>query len=205
MKIAILGTGAVGVTLANGLQSLGEEVVIGSREPKEIEGWNGQVVTFQEAAATGELVILAVKGTAAEALVENIKQELAGKVVIDTTNPIAAEPPKDGVLQFFTSMNTSLMELLQAAAPEAKFVKAFNSVGAGLMVQPKLPSMPTMFICGNDEAAKKTTQQLAEKLGWEVEDMGTVTAARALEPLCMLWCIPGMRSNDWSHAFKMLR
>jgi predicted dinucleotide-binding enzyme len=74
------------------------------------------------------------------------------------------------------------------------------------MVNPNLPGgKPTMFICGNDADAKTAVSQILDVFGWEVEDLGTVVAARAIEPLCMLWCIPGFRSNQWTHALKLLR
>jgi hypothetical protein len=97
------------------------------------------------------------------------------------------------------------MERLQAQVPQARFVKAFNSVGNSLMVNPKLSSRPSMFICGNDEAAKKTVTQVLEQFGWDAEDVGKAEGARAIEPLCMLWCVPGFLRNDWVHAFKVLR
>jgi len=96
-------------------------------------------------------------------------------------------------------------ERSHARCAKARFVKAFSSVGAALMVNPKLPSRPTMFICGNDAAAKDTTRAILDTFGWETEDAGAVEAARAIEPLCMLWCIPGLLRNDWAHAFRVLR
>ena len=129
-----------------------------------------------------------------------------GKTVIDVTNPIAEKPPVDGVLQFFTGPNESLMETLQQLLPNAKLVKAFNSVGSPLMYKPVLAGgPPTMFICGNDDGAKATVTKILDSFGWEAADMGKATAARAIEPLCMLWCIPGMLNNQWSHAFKLLK
>ena len=127
--------------------------------------------------------------------------------MIDTTNPIGHEPPEDGVLRFFTSPNDSLMERLQNAFPDAKFVKAFNSVGSGLMVNPSFPSgKPTMFYCGNDAGAKAVVSRILDQFGWDGADMGTVKAARAIEPLCQLWCIPGFRENEWAnHAFSLLK
>jgi len=127
--------------------------------------------------------------------------------VIDATNPIADAPPVNGVLKFFTSLDESSMERLQREHPRAHFVKAFNSVGSGCMVNPQFKGgRPTMFICGNDEAAKQTVARILDQFGWETADadMGKAEAARAIEPLCMLWCIPGFLRNDWSHAFKLL-
>ena len=131
---------------------------------------------------------------------------LRGKAVIDANNPIADAPPANGVIKYFTNFDQSLMEQLQKEFPDARFVKAFNSVGRMLMVNPSLPGgKPTMFICGNDEAAKNTVGKILDQFGWETADMGKAEAARAIEPLCMLWCIPGFLRNEWTHAFKLLR
>lgn len=206
MKIAVLGSGIVGQTLANGLKEAGHEVIVGSRKAGAVENWQGATATFSEATESAELVVLAVKGAAAERVVEGVRQHLSGKTVIDTTNPIADEPSTDGVLSYFTSLSESLMERLQLVAVEANFVKAFNSVGSGMMVNPKYEAgKPTMFICGNNIESKKQVSEILHNFGWDVEDMGRVAAARAIEPLCMLWCIPGMLHNEWTHAFKLLR
>jgi predicted dinucleotide-binding enzyme len=98
------------------------------------------------------------------------------------------------------------MERLQKEFPQIRFVKAFNSVGAARMINPVYTEgRPSMFTCGNDQPAKDLVSRLLDQLGWEAEDMGEVEAARAIEPLCMLWCIPGLRSNQWTHAFKLLK
>ena len=151
--------------------------------------------------------MLAVKGTvAAEALRAAGAANLDGKVVIDATNPIADAPPVNGVLSFFTNLDESLFERLQREFAGAHLVKAFNSVGAPCMVNPKFKGgKPTMFICGNQEAAKPVVATILTQFGWETADMGAAEAARAIEPLCMLWCIPGFRDNHWTHAFKLLR
>jgi len=212
MRIGVLGSGGVGEALANGFLKHRHEVMRGSRDPAKLAGWKAsagaraRTGTMVEAASFGELVVLAVKGTAAAATAEACAAALAGKAVIDTCNPIAEAPPVNGVLKFFTTLDASLLEELQRRVPQARFVKAFNSVGAGLMADPKLPGgKPTMFICGDDEGARRQVAGLVEELGWEVEDSGCAQAARAIEPLCMLWCIPGFLKNDWVHAFKMLR
>jgi hypothetical protein len=212
MKIGVLGSGAVGETLANGFLKKGEEVMRGSRDPDKLSDWKAKAGsrassgTFAATAAYGELVVLAVKGSAAEEAVRACGSALSGKPVIDTTNPIADEKPDGAVLRFFTSANESLMERLQKVAPEAHFVKAFSCVGNTLMVDPHLKQgSPTMFICGNDARAKQRVQQVLEQFGWEWADMGEAPAARAIEPLCMLWCIPGFREGSWGHAFKLLR
>jgi predicted dinucleotide-binding enzyme len=161
--------------------------------------------TFSETATFAEIVILAVKGTVAESVVASLAGKLAGKTVIDTTNPIADKPPVNGVLQFFISLDESLMERLQRLAPEANFVKAYSCVGNAFMINPSFAQKPTMFICGNNDQSKKEVSAILEMTGWEVADMGAAEAARAVEPLCMLWCIPGFRENKWAHAFRLLR
>jgi predicted dinucleotide-binding enzyme len=212
MKVGILGSGVVGQALGVGFIKHGHEVMLGTREPSKLADWAGRnpgvrVGSFAETAQFGELVVLAVKGTvAADALRLAGAENLAGKTVIDATNPIAEAPPVNGVLSFFTTFDDSLMERLQREFTNACFVKAFNSVGSALMVNPRLENgPPTMFICGNDEAAKKTVSEILDQFGWQTADMGKIEAARAIEPLCILWCIPGFRQNDWVHAFKLLR
>jgi predicted dinucleotide-binding enzyme len=211
MRFAVLGSGQVGQVLARGLAQHGYDVRIGSRTPSKLAAFAAasgiQSGTFADVASWAEGMVLAVRGSAAEeALLEAGPQHLKGKLVIDTTNPLTDDPPVDGVLRFFTGPNESLMERLQSAFPVARFVKAFNSVGHALMVNPALPGgRPTMFFCGNDAEAKAVVSEVVERFGWEGADMGTATAARALEPLCQLWCIPGFRENRWQHAFKLLR
>ena len=213
MKIGVLGSGMVGQTLADGFLKHGHEVTRGSRDPAKMAGWlekagpKGRTGTFAEAARWAEIVVLAVKGEAAEKALDLAGADaLAGKVVIDTTNPIASSPPVHGVLRYFTTLEESLMERLQRRVPSARFVKAFSVVGNALMVNPKLPGgPPTMFICGNDDAAKRDVTAILDTFGWLTEDLGAVEAARAIEPLCILWCIPGFQGRGWAHALKMLR
>jgi 8-hydroxy-5-deazaflavin:NADPH oxidoreductase len=165
------------------------------------------VGSFAETAKFGDLIVLAVSGDVAQKAVELAgKENFSNKVVIDTTNPIAKAPPENGVLKYFTSLDRSLMEDLQKLLPDAKFVKAFNSVGNAVMYKPKFSeATPTMFICGNDDGAKKIVTDILSSFGHETEDMGKAEAARAIEPLCMLWCIPGFLRNQWTHAFKLLK
>ena len=212
-RIGVIGSGAVGQVLAGGFAKHGFETMVGSRDVAKLKEWAAKAGplaragTVQEAARFGDIVVLAVKGTGAEEAVRLAGPEtLAGKIVIDATNPIAEAPPTNGVLKFFTNLDESLMERLQRLAPKARFVKAFSCVGNALMVNPKLSGgPPTMFICGNDAEAKKEVVGLLKLFGWETEDAGMVEAARAIEPLCMLWCIPGFLKNDWVHAFKLIR
>jgi predicted dinucleotide-binding enzyme len=193
MKVGIIGSGDVGGTLAAGFIKHGHDVTIGTRTAAKLAEWGAKhskarVGTFAGAAKFGEVVVLAVKGTvAADALRVAGAENLAGKTVIDATNPIADAPPVNGVLKFFTSLDDSLMERLQREFPTAHFVKAFSSVGNASMVNPQFKNgPPSMFICGNDDGAKKMVRGILDQFGWETEDMGKVEAARAIEPLCML-------------------
>jgi predicted dinucleotide-binding enzyme len=212
MNIGILGSGDVAKTLAAGFLKHGHNTMLGSRDSAKLKDWaaahpGGRIGSFSDAADFGAVIVLAVKGTASvEAVRTAGAARLAGKTVIDATNPIADAPPSKGVLGFFTNLNSSLMEQLQQTFPDVNFVKAFNSVGAACMVNPSFKGgRPSMFICGNNAPAKQTVAGLLDQFGWDAEDMGGAEAARAIEPLCMLWCIPGFLHNDWVHAFKMLR
>ena len=212
MKVGVLGSGDVAKTLATGFLKHGHQVMLGSRTPEKLKDWaasnsKGKTGTFEAAARFSEIVVLAVKGSAAwEALRRAGEENIAGKVVIDACNPIADAPPSHGVLKFFTTLDESLMEQLQRKFPDAQLVKAFNSVGAAFMINPEFKDgKPTMFICGDSEPAKMTVAAILDQFGWETADMGGAESARAIEPLCMLWCIPGFLHNQWTHAFKLLK
>ncbi len=214
MKIGIIGSGAVGQVLASAFLNEGHQVMLGTRDVNkeavviwQVANPTGQAGNFEATAKFGELIVLATEGgVTANAIELAGLKNFTGKTVIDTTNPIEKAPPDNGVLKYFTTLEDSLMERLQKQLPGAHLVKAFNSVGNGLMYKPYFGGVkPTMFICGNDAAAKKTVTGILDTFGWETEDMGGVEAARAIEPLCMLWCIPGFVQNQWSHAFKLLK
>ena len=212
-KIGIIGSGIVGQTLANGFVKHGYDVMIATNTPSKREelksktNGKAKIGSFEEAAKFGQVVVLATKGAAAEAALKAAGMaNLTGKTVIDTTNPIADAPPLNGVLQYFTLQNESLMERLQKLAPEARFVKSFSCIGNAFMVNPDFNGVkPTMFICGNHEGAKSEVKTILDQFGFDVADMGAVEAARAIEPLCILWCIPGFLSNSWTHAFRLLK
>jgi 8-hydroxy-5-deazaflavin:NADPH oxidoreductase len=211
-KIGVLGSGDVGKTLAQGFLKYEYQVMIGSDHPEKLEEFKNEnpkveTANFEQSAQWADLVVLCVKGTVAEKIVEKTKRHLSEKIVVDTTNPIADAPPDNGVLKFFTSLEESLMERLQKIAPDAQFVKALNSIGSGLMINPNFGGgiKPTMFICGNNDDAKMKVSGILRKFGFEIEDVGKVESARALEPLCILWCIPGFLKNEWTHAFKLLK
>jgi len=212
-RVGVIGSGVVGRVLADGFLRHGYEVKIGSREPEKLADWQqrggerASLGSVPEAAAFGDLVVLAVKGTAAEKAVSLCGPDaLAGKTVIDTTNPIAESPPEHGVLRYFTNFDESLMERLQRLAPAARFVKCFSCVGNAQMVNPDFGGqLPTMFICGDSAEAKAEVVEVLHQFGQEPCDLGGVQAARAIEPLAILWCIPGFLRNEWTHAFKLLR
>ena len=212
MKIGIIGSGDVAKALAAGFLKHGHEVSVGTREAGKLADFakanpKAKIGSVADAAKFGEVVVLAVKGSvAAKALEAAGAANLADKTVIDVTNPIADSPPENGVLKYFTSLDNSLMEQLQKQFASAHFVKAFNSVGSAAMVNPQFKGgKPSMFIAGNDAGAKKIVAGILDQFGWEVEDMGGAEGARAIEPLCILWCIPGFARNDWFHAYKVLR
>ncbi len=212
MRIGVLGSGDVAQVLASGFLKHGHAVTVGTRDTAKLSGWSksnsgGRVGSFADAGRFGEVLVLAVKGSAAAEVLRLAGADaLAGKPVIDATNPIADAAPVHGVLKFFTDLDESLMERLQREFPAARLVKGFNSVGNARMVDPAFKTgKPTMFICGNDDAAKRIVSGLIGELGWDVADMGMAESARAIEPLCMLWCIPGFLRNEWTHAFALLK
>ncbi len=212
-KIGVLGSGVVGKVLATGFLKHGYEVMIGTRDNSKLSEWQsknskGKIGSFEETAKFGDILVLAAKGHASEDVLKLTGiNNLDGKTIIDATNPIDEKaPPINGVLNFYTSLHDSLMERLQKTASKANFVKAFNSVGSAFMVDPDFGgTKPSMFICGNNDEAKKQVTEILTQFGWETEDMGKAEGARAIEPLCMLWCIPGMLHNQWTHAFKLLK
>lgn len=198
-RVGILGTGDVGKALGRGFAAHGHDVKIGSREKK------GEFVTFEEAAKHGEIVLVCTRWDGTEnALKLAGAQNLAGKVVIDTTNPLKHVDGRPvGMDRGFTDSGG---EQVQRWLPQSKVVKAFNIVGNALMVDPKLPGgPPTMFIGGNDEGAKKSVTEILTDFGWETIDLGGIEAARLLEPMCWVWVSSAMKSGKWMQAFKMLR
>jgi predicted dinucleotide-binding enzyme len=196
MRIGILGSGMVGPALARGYARHGHEVRIGTRQA-DVEGV--ETGSPQEVARDAELVVLAVRGDAAVAVVSGLTAELEGKVLVDATNPLGP----DGL---FVGTTDSLGEQVQRAAPGARVVKAYNTVGNALMVDPDLPGgPPTMFLAGDDPEAKATVTALLEATGWDVADLGGIEASRWLEALCMAWVAYGRTSGGWGHAFKLLR
>lgn len=209
-RIGILGSGDVGRALATGFAGLGHSVTIGSRDPQKLAAWAagaGPLVstgTFAEAAAFGDILVLATLGVATEDAIRLAGVDaFDGKVVIDTTNPLDFSK---GIPPTLTIGHTdSLGEVIQRLLPRASVVKAFNTVGNQLMVHPHLPGgPPDMFLCGNDDGAKKIVAQICTHFGWGVIDLGGIEASRSLEPMCLTWVLHGVRTGKWMHAFKML-
>lgn len=211
MKVGILGSGVVAQALGAGFLKYGQGVLLGTRSPEKLAEWvrrhpEGKVGSFLDAAQFGEVLVVAVKGGHAADTLRTVGTALDGKVLLDATNPLADEAPENGVLRAFTGPNDSLLERLQREFPRGRFVKCFNSVGSESMVDPAFAGgKPSMFICGADAEAKQVARQILDQFGWETEDMGGPEAARAIEPLAVLWCIPGFLRDDWRHAFKLLR
>ena len=213
MNIGVLGTGVVGAALSGGFAGLGHQVKVGTRDPasakaKELAAKLGGrigVVSFADAAAFADVAVLATLWSGTESAIRLAgSKNLAGKVVIDATNPLvfsAGAPPALAL-----GHTDSGGEQVQRWLPGALVVKAFNIVGNAHMVKPSFPGgPPDMFICGNDAAAKRTVTQLLTELGWPAVDIGGIEGARLLEPMCILWVLYGTRTNGWNHAFKMLR
>jgi predicted dinucleotide-binding enzyme len=210
--VGIIGSGNVGRALAHGFIKNGYNTIIASRNAETRKSLEAEfkdtlsVSTPELTAENSEIIVFAVKGVQAKEALKGLGiSNLKGKTIIDTTNPIEETAPENGVLRYSSSINKSLMEELLELAPDAHIVKAFSCVGSALMVDPKFESTPTMFICGNHSPAKKEVSAILRQFGWEVEDMGTAEAARAIEPLAILWCIPGFRENHWNHALKLLK
>src|SRR3954449_2542277 len=200
MRIGIIGSGVVGQALARGLARHGHETRIGTRRTE----LNGLAVgSPSEVAADAELVFLSVVGTAAVDVAAGLASELSGKVLVDTTNPLDHSGGAPGL---FVGHTDSLGERVQRAAPEAQVVKAYNTVGNPLMVDPDLPGgPPTMFIAGDSEHGKGVVTDLLRATGWDVADLGGIEASRYLEAMCLAWVLAIRSSGNPNQAFKLLK
>jgi predicted dinucleotide-binding enzyme len=202
----------VGNALGKAFIALGYEVKMGARDAQNDKaaawaremGEKASVGTFADAASFGEIVVLATLGVANEsALAAAGTANLAGKILIDTTNPLDFSK---GSPNLAVVGNDSGGERVQRLLPDAFVVKAFNTVGAGLMFRPKLPGgPPDMFICGNDAGAKRKVGEILTAFGWGVVDIGGIEGSRYLEAMCMTWILSGARGGNWNQAFKMLK
>jgi 8-hydroxy-5-deazaflavin:NADPH oxidoreductase len=212
MKFAVLGSGAVGRSLGAGLVRHGHEVLMGTRDPdaEQVGAWvaavgpRGRAVSYAEAASTAEIACLvtAWSGTA-NALQLTVAANLAGKIVIDVTNPLGAGPSGPVLV---LSGDDSGGEQVQRWLPDSKVVKTWNTVNHAHMIDPQIAGGPgDMFLCGNDPAAKKTVSELVAECGWPPLDAGSIEAARLLESLTMLWVGYAISHGSTDHAFKLLR
>jgi 8-hydroxy-5-deazaflavin:NADPH oxidoreductase len=212
-RVGVLGTGEVGRRLAAGFNSRGHEVVIGSRDPDKSDlrewlsndGAGVQAAAFREAAEHGELVVLAVLGDAAQDVIGQADpKNFGGKVVIDAMNPLdfsGGFPPKLSI-----SGEDSLGERVQRALPDAKVVKAFNTIGNQYFVDPEFSEgRPTMLIAGDDEGAKALVLDVLADFGWlDTFDIGGIEGSRELEAICIAWVKIGGARGSWDHGFKLL-
>lgn len=211
MKVGILGSGDVGQTLAKAFVSEGHEVMLGTREVnsdkvKAIKQNTGIMTgDFSQTAKFAEAAVLATlwsgtKNAIRLAGADNLKD----KVVIDVTNPLdfsVGMPPKLAL-----GTTDSGGEQVQRWLENSRVVKAFNTVGNQHMYKPNFDNeTPTMFYCGNDASAKEVVKTIFLSFGWDPVDIGDITGARELEPLCILWVKYGMMSGRWDHVYKLLR
>ena len=213
MKVGVLGTGDVGRALGKAFVALGHDVMMGSRSAanekarawSEEMGSKASVGTFAEAAAFGEIVVLATLGVANESVLESARPEtFRGKLVIDTTNPLDFSGGMPPTLAF--SGNDSGGERVQRQLPGARVVKAFNTVGSPFMFRPDFPGgPPDMFIAGDEEEAKKEMAGILSDFGWGTVDVGGIASSRYLEGMCLVWVISALKTGNWNQAFKMLR
>ena len=213
MRVGVLGTGEVARRLAGGFRSRGHDVMIGSRDPAKPElrewlsgeGAGVEAGTFAQTAAHGELLVLAVLGNAAEeAIAQAGPENFGGKVVIDAMNPLdfsGGFPPKLSI-----SGEDSLGERVQRALPDARVVKAFNTIGSPYFVDPSFSQgRPTMLIAGNDEDAKRTVTDVLADFGWtDTVDIGGIAGSRELEAICIVWVKIGGARGAWDHGFSLL-
>jgi len=212
MQIGILGSGGVAQALGTGFLTLGHDVKLGSREPKKLQPWldkagkHASAGSFEDTARFADIAVLASLWTGTENLLKlaGAPATLAGKLVMDVTNPLIYESGK--MPRLALGHTDSGGEQVQRWLPQSKVVKAFNTVGSAHMVDPKFPGgPPDMFICGDDASAKQVVAGICKNFGWGVVDVGGIEGARLLEPLCILWVEYGLRTQTWNHAFKLLR
>ena len=210
-RVGVIGSGVVGRVLAAGFAARGHEVTIGTRDPQEnddLQAWAAQqagvaIGSFAGTAESGDLLVLATLGAAVEeAIAKAGPPHFSGKVVIDATNPLDFS---GGGPALTVGHTDSGGEIVQRAIPGAHVVKAFNTVGNALMVDPKLQSgRPTMFIAGNDDAAKATVASALDDFGWDALDVGAIERSRELESLCLLWVAVGQACGGaWDHAITL--
>jgi len=209
-RLGVIGSGQVGRALAAGFAAHGHEVTIGTRQPEEndeLQAWAAQhdnvaIGTFAGAAEAGEIVVLATRGTVVEQAIQTAGPEhFAGKIVIDATNPLdfAGGGPTLAVGHIDSGGET-----VQRTLPDARVVKAFNTVNSALMADPGFAEPQPMFIAGNDDGAKAAVGELLADFGWDAFDVGGIEHSRELESLVILWVAVGQRRGAWDHAFTLV-
>jgi 8-hydroxy-5-deazaflavin:NADPH oxidoreductase len=211
MRVAVLGTGDVGRTLAEAFVRLGHDVKLGSRSGtnEKAVAWTREAGprasagSFADAAAFGEIITVATLGSATEAALRAAGPEhFRGKTVIDTTNPLDFS---QGMPRLFVGFTDSLGERVQRMLPGARVVKAFNTVGHALMYRPELAGGPPDMFIGGDDEGKRTVAEILSEFGWGIVDLGGIETSRYLEPMCLIWVLYGIRTSAWTHAFKLLK
>lgn len=199
MKIGIIGAGNVGRALGSALGGKGYDVNYGTRDPAKTKLPAARTVI--QALGDAETVILATPWAATESVVCEFADELAGKIVIDATNPI-----NPSLTRLAVGFNTSGAELLQSQARKAKFYKAFNSTGVKVLTKPRFAEgKAAMFVAGPGGADKKTVLRIVADVGFEAVDAGELKAARLLEPLAMLWVHLALKEHTRDLAFVVAR
>ena len=209
--VAILGNGSVGIALAKGFAAAGHPVVFGTRN---VDGEKTQAAlaavpgaraaSFSEAAAAAQWAVAALPWSGLEAGLRAAGADnLAGKLLLDPTNPLDVST---GTPRLALGHTDSAGELVQRLLPQTRVVKAFNVIGAHLMVQPQFADgVPDMFIAGNDAGAKAEVAGILKTFGWRAPiDMGDITASRLLEPLALVWISYAFRNKHWTHGFSLL-
>lgn len=211
MEIGILGSGIVGTQLALGFLKLGYEIKMGTRDISKLDSWvkeagtNASIGSFEDAAKFGELIVIATSWLGAKNAIELAgKENFSNKTVIDVTNPLGKL--EGGMPAFDASPGNSAGERIQNWLPEAKIVKAFNTVNAHTMWNPKREEGdPDLFIAGNNENAKNEVSSIAKKWGWKrIIDMGDISKSIWLESLAMFWINYLFKYKVNTHAFKLL-
>ena len=207
-RVGILGSGDVAKALGRGFAAHGYDVMLGTRDPKKLDAWKKEtrgkvsVGAVGQAAAHGELVVLATHGATAEAVLDAAgTKNFDGKLVLDATNPLEFS---GGKVNLLFGVTDSLGERVQRKLARAKVVKCFNTVSNLKMVDPKFAHAPMrMWICGNDAQAKRQTEVLLKELGWAgALDVGEIEAARWLEAMVPLWMRAGLLLGTWDHMLQ---
>lgn len=213
MKVGVIGDTEAGRGLASGLIELGHEVMVGGHDADtELKAWlkklgskTAKVGTTTEAAGFAEVAILAVAWRASDDVLQQIRPELAGKIVIDITTPLEFEDDGPPTLAFGHDISGG--EMVQQSLPDSHVVKTLNFLSHKHVMKPKYhDGHPVMFVCGNNASARNYVSELLGQMGWQdVTDIGGIEKSRLLEPLCALWIEYGLAHDTWDHAFAVLK